>query len=70
MGRACVLDVGTSDGYVIFDLQNLEEQLKSGHHNSASIVVVSCGEVNTGLFATHSVAEVQDLRNLYDKYDA
>ena len=70
LGRACVHDVGTSSGEVTFDLQKLEQKLTSGHHNSASIVVVSCGEVNTGLFATHSVAEVQTLRDLCDKYGA
>ena len=70
LGRACVHGVGTSNGYLTFDLQKLEQQLKSGHHNSASIVVVSCGEVNTGLFATHSIAEVQALRNLCDEYGA
>ena len=70
LGRACVHDVGTSNGDVTFDLQKLEQQLSSGHHNSASIVVISCGEVNTGLFATHSLAEVQTLRSLCDKYGA
>lgn len=70
LGRACVHHVGTSNGDVTFDLQKLEQQLKSGHRNSASIVAVSCGEVNTGLFATHSIAEVQALRNLCDNYGA
>ena len=70
LGRACVRDVGASSGDVTFDLPKLEQQLKSGHHNSASIVVISCGEVNTGLFATHNLAEVQALRNLCDIYGA
>ena len=70
LGRACIHDVGTSNGDVTFDLQKLEQQLSSGHHNSASIVVISCGEVNTGLFATHSLAEVQTLRSLCDTYGA
>ena len=70
LGRACVHHVGTSNGDVTFDLQKLEQQLKLGQHNSASIVVISCGEVNTGLFATRSIAEVQALRNLCDKYGA
>lgn len=68
LGRACVYDVGLSSGSVTFDLLELERQLRSSHHNSASIVVISCGEVNTGLFATHSPAEVQALRTLCDKY--
>lgn len=70
LGRACVRDVGTPNGNVTFDLDKLEQQLKSSHHNSASIVVISCGEVNTGLFATHSFAEVQALRDLCDRYSA
>ena len=70
LGRACVHDVGASNGSVEFDLPKLEQQLKSSHHSSASIVVISCGEVNTGLFATHSPAEVQVLRDLCDKYGA
>ena len=70
LGRACVRDVGTPNGNVTFDLGKLEQQLKSSHHNSASIVVISCGEVNTGLFATHSFAEVQALRDLCDRYSA
>lgn len=70
LGRACVHHVGTSDSEVTFDLQELEQRLKLSHHNSASIVAISCGEVNTGLFATHSIAEVQALRNLCDKYGA
>ena len=70
LGRACVHDVGRSNVDISFDLPRLEQQLKSGHQNSASIVVISCGEVNTGLFATHSIAEVQTLRNLCDKYGA
>lgn len=70
LGRNCVHDVRASNSYVAFDLQRLEQRLKSGHHNRASIVAISCGEVNTGLFATHSLAEVQALRNLCDKYGA
>ena len=70
LGRACVHDVGTSNGDPSFDFQKLEQQLSSSHHNSASIVVISCGEVNTGLFATHSLADVQNLRDLCDRYGA
>ena len=70
LGRDAVRDVGTSSGSVTFDLQKLERRLESNHHNSASIVVVSCGEVNTGFFATHGVAEVRTLRKLCDRYGA
>lgn len=70
LGRACVHDVGMSNGSVTFDLQKLEQHLTLGYNHSASIIVISCGEVNTGLFATHSLAEIQALRNLCDKYSA
>ncbi|CAD6568363.1 MAG: hypothetical protein ASARMPRED_001688 [Alectoria sarmentosa] len=70
LGRNCVHDVGTSDDCVTLDLQKLEQRLKSGHHNNASIVVISCGEVNTGFFATHNLADVQALRTLCDRYGA
>ena len=43
LGRAGVHDVVTPNSYVTFDLHKLEQLLKSGHHNSASIVVISSG---------------------------
>ena len=70
LGRASISDVARSKGEVTFDLQKLEQRLKSGSHSRASIVVISCGEVNTGLFATHSLADVQRLRKLCDTYGA
>ena len=70
LGRACVHDVGALTGSVTFDIERLEQQLHSNRHSCASIVVVSCGEVNTGLFATHSHAEVQALRDICNRYGA
>ena len=70
LGRSCVHDIGQSHGDVTLNLQNLEQELQSGHQKRASIVVISCGEVNNGLFATHSLAEVQAVRKLCDKYGA
>lgn len=70
LGRASISDVARSKGEITFDLQKLEQRLKLGLHSRASIVVISCGEVNTGLFATHSLADVQALRKLCDTYGA
>ena len=70
LGRTSISDVARSKGEITFDLQKLEQRLKSGLHSRASIVVISCGEVNTGLFATHSLQDVQALRKLCDTYGA
>ena len=67
IGTASVVDVGTNGSPLKFDPVHLEKQLSLP--KSASIVVVSCGEVNTGAFATESVAEVQAIRGLCDRYD-
>lgn len=37
---------------------------------TASIVVVSCGEANTGIFATHNFKGFQALREIYNHYGA
>ncbi|MCJ1395439.1 hypothetical protein MMC18_008325 [Xylographa bjoerkii] len=68
MGRTSVIDVGHAQNPLVFDMQKLEEMLS--RERSASIVVVSCGEVNTGGFATQSSCPMQQVRTLCDKYDA
>ncbi|KAL8988341.1 MAG: hypothetical protein Q9177_002571 [Variospora cf. flavescens] len=68
LGRSCLHQVSRSKDGLEFDLDMLEERLKRPY--SASIVVISCAEVNTGLFATHSYGDVDALRALCDKYDA
>ena len=50
------------------DLKKLEEELSVP--DVVSIVGLSCGEVNTGGFATHSFEEVKAIRNLCDRYGA
>ena len=70
LGRASISDVARSKGEITFDLQKLEQRLKLGLQSRASIVVISCGEVNTGLFATHNLQDVQALRKLCDTYGA
>ncbi|PGH06445.1 hypothetical protein AJ79_06535 [Helicocarpus griseus UAMH5409] len=51
-----------------FDFQILERELARG--DMASIVAVSCGEVNTGQFATTGIEEFRKIRQLCDKYGA
>ncbi len=68
LGRHCVKEVGLKWDPLEFDMALLEERLKD--RDRASIVVVSCGEVNTGGFATHSKTEWKHLRKLCDTYGA
>jgi glutamate/tyrosine decarboxylase-like PLP-dependent enzyme len=68
LGRASVKDVGRSDAPHKFDMQLLRSLLEQP--SSASIVAISAAEVNTGLFATSSREEMQELRNLCDMYGA
>ena len=70
LGRSCVKDISRSKSIPAFDLPVLEEKLASNHDKNVSIVVVSCGEVNTGLFATYGDKDLQILRKLCDKYGA
>lgn len=67
-GRSCVLDVGGKNNPLAFDLVTLEARLNLP--NTVSIVVLSCGEVNTGLFATHSFNELNAIRSLCNRYGA
>ena len=66
LGRSCFHRVSTSEDDITFDLETLENCLKRPH--TVSIVVISCAEVNTGMFATHGYLEVAKLRSLCDKY--
>ncbi|KAL8833835.1 MAG: hypothetical protein Q9170_004057 [Blastenia crenularia] len=68
LGRSCFHRVSQSENQLDFDLELLEERLKLPH--TASIVVISCSEVNTGYFATHSEREVYSLSSLCKKYGA
>ena len=68
IGRGSVIDVGQDENPVEFDLQKLEVALKLS--KTACIVVISCGEVNTGGFATHGLKEVEAIRGLCDTYGA
>lgn len=70
LGQDSVHEVGhTSDDLrPRFDFDMLERYLQK--KQSASIIVVSCGEVNTGFFATADGSEYQRLRDLATQYGA
>lgn len=67
-GRSSVRDIGKLGDPIVFDFSKLQAMLGLGL--TASIVVVSCGEVNTGFFATHSFKEFQALREICNHYGA
>lgn len=68
LGRQSVKDVGLASQPWKFDMQRLEEELRKLW--TASIVVVSCGEVNTGRYATSGFEEMKGIRELCDRYGA
>ena len=68
LGRSSVIDVGESDKSLVFDMRKLEHELN--RPRSVSIVVISCGEVNTGRFATYRRQEVAEIKRLCDQYGA
>ncbi|KAE8354666.1 pyridoxal phosphate-dependent transferase [Aspergillus coremiiformis] len=68
IGRANVKAVCQANSPLLFDLEKLELEL--ARSEKASIVAVSCGEVNTGRFATADIDEMRELRRLCDKYGA
>ena len=70
IGRNNVVDVGGSNENMGFDLTKLETVMAEHHKRGAIIVVVSCGEVNSGFFATNNLQDMQDLRSICTKYGA
>ncbi|KAI9779295.1 MAG: hypothetical protein M1835_004740 [Candelina submexicana] len=68
LGHASVKTVGREHNPLRFDLKKLVDGLETPH--TATIVVISCSEVNTGCFATESYEEMQHIRLLCDEYDA
>lgn len=70
LGQSSVHEVGhTSDDLrPRFDFDMLERYLQKKH--SASIIVISCAEVNTGFFATADGDEYQRIRDLANQYGA
>ena len=70
LGRDSIVDIASGEDGLSFDLQQLELLMLERCSNSAIIVAVSCGEVNTGLFATKGLETMQNLRALCDRYGA
>ncbi|KAF2084559.1 PLP-dependent transferase [Saccharata proteae CBS 121410] len=70
LGRASVKLLGRAKDDVphLFDFEELERQLNT--ERIASIVAVSCSEVNTGRFATAGYSDMKRLRDLCDRYGA
>ncbi|KAJ5387847.1 Pyridoxal phosphate-dependent transferase major region subdomain 2 [Penicillium cosmopolitanum] len=68
IGRANVRNVCSADNVLHFDMDVLEKEL--ARKDKATIVAISCGEVNTGRFATSGAEQMKEIRRLCDKYDA
>ncbi|KAJ4384704.1 hypothetical protein N0V86_000305 [Didymella sp. IMI 355093] len=68
MGRSCVKTIGRAEAPHKFDMELLQKQL--AQPGAASIVAISAAEVNTGLFATSSLQDMQAIRHLCDMYGA
>jgi glutamate/tyrosine decarboxylase-like PLP-dependent enzyme len=60
IGRGNVVDVTRAGTVLSMDLEKLEAELSSNKY--LNIVAVSCGEVNTGIFATNG----QDMQKISD----
>ena len=70
LGRDSVVDVGSENYGLAFDLDLLEKLMMERCNKHAFIVVVSCGEVNTGLYATNCWEDMSTLRTICDRYGA
>ncbi|KAF2786952.1 PLP-dependent transferase [Melanomma pulvis-pyrius CBS 109.77] len=68
MGRASIKLVGLEGSTHRFDIPLLKKLLTQP--GTASIVAISASEVNTGLFATTGLKEMQEIRSLCDQYGA
>ncbi|KAF3004817.1 hypothetical protein E8E13_003697 [Curvularia kusanoi] len=68
LGRSCVKAIGQAGAPHKFDMKQLQNYL--ARPATASIVAISAAEVNTGLFATSSLQEMQSIRQLCDMYGA
>lgn len=68
IGRVNVKNVPLEGDSLRFDTRQIETELAKP--DKVSIVSVSCGEVNTGRFATDGIDGMQQLRRLCDTYGA
>ncbi|KAM0340102.1 hypothetical protein ACHAPU_010675 [Fusarium lateritium] len=68
-GRACVKELRLSDSEPWrLDIDALERELQK--KDTASVIALSAGEVNTGRFSLTGVEEMRKVRELADKYGA
>ncbi|EED23450.1 tyrosine decarboxylase, putative [Talaromyces stipitatus ATCC 10500] len=69
IGRSNMKSICTSPTNPLeIDIELLEKELS--RTEKASIVCISCGEVNTGHFATNGGKQMREIRRLCDKYGA
>ncbi|KZF24360.1 putative tyrosine decarboxylase [Xylona heveae TC161] len=67
LGRLAVKNISV-EGSVEFDMSKLETCIADPEY--ITIVAISCGEVNTGHFATNGLQNMQYIRALCDRYGA
>lgn len=67
IGRTSIVEIGRKDAPHRFDMDLLERYLQQPTY--AHIVAISCGEVNTGFFAT-TQEDMLHIRRLCDRYYA
>jgi len=68
LGHKSVVDCSMESTPYKFDMSKLENALLTP--STASIIMISCSEVNTGMFATESRQEMEEIRRLADAHDA
>ncbi|GAB7344759.1 hypothetical protein MBLNU457_3228t1 [Dothideomycetes sp. NU457] len=68
LGHKSVVDCSVESVPYKFDMVKLENALSTP--STASIVMISCSEVNTGMFGTESRQEMAEIRRLADAYGA
>ncbi|KAJ5657206.1 Pyridoxal phosphate-dependent transferase major region subdomain 2 [Penicillium longicatenatum] len=68
IGRANVRNICCAENPLRFDMAQLEREL--ARTDKVSIVAISCGEVNTGRFATSGMEQLGQIRQLCDNYGA
>lgn len=71
IGRASVKDIPVSaDEPWRIDLGVLKAELHRSCEGVVSIVAISAGEVNTGMFASNGIDDMKRIRELCDEYGA
>ena len=67
IGRSGVKVIPQAGHHLKFDLNRIRDEARK--REKATILVVSCGEVNTGHYATNGLAELQKIRRYCDAYN-